>query len=409
MRRLVFALLLFAALFAGAAIAMMSGGHKASAANGSPSPAASRGASGLVGGVGTPAPSATDDGSGTSPSPSASDAPTPEPTPAGPVSPMDGRAVSTSLAARHPIAVMVDDHPDARPQSGFNQASVVYQAPAEGGIPRYMMLFDQGNPTLVGPVRSSRLYFIDWAAEWRAVYAHAGGSPQALATLKKYGTGTWVYNAEDFRWEGTYFHRMPPRVAPHNLYSNATDLRKLAARLGAKPIDPTVTPTWQFAPDAPLAQRPTGGTIAIARGKYLNVFYKYDRASNTYLRYVDGKRQVDAADTKPVAPKNVVIMVVKFGPLSNSNPAKGRLEAQDIGTGRADIFTNGKVVAGTWKKTSATTLTRFYTNKGVEITLTVGQTFVQVVQSTSDFKFTKGTPAGSTPGTGARSSPTPKP
>ena len=82
---------------------------------------------------------------------------------------------------------MIDDLGPARPQSGFSAASVVWQAPAEGGIPRYMLLFQSTIPGSVGPVRSAREYYIEWAAEWKAMYVHAGGSPQALQTLASKG------------------------------------------------------------------------------------------------------------------------------------------------------------------------------------------------------------------------------
>ncbi len=101
---------------------------------------------------------------------------------------------------------MIDDQFDARPQSGFSAASVVWQAPAEGGIPRYMLVFQETIPGDVGPVRSARYYYIAWAAELRALYAHSGGSPQALATLRAQGRGQLVYNADEFRWGGS-FHR----------------------------------------------------------------------------------------------------------------------------------------------------------------------------------------------------------
>ena len=115
--------------------------------------------------------------------------------------------MSPAVAKRHVVAVMIDDHPDARPQSGFNDASVVWQAPAEGGIPRYMLWFQDSVPPSVGPVRSARLYFLAWAAEWNAVYAHVGGSPQAMKLLREKGQGQVIYNADEFRWGGVYFHR----------------------------------------------------------------------------------------------------------------------------------------------------------------------------------------------------------
>ena len=138
--------------------------------------------------------------------------PPPTPIPHVPA-PLTGLPVTQEAAEQHPIAVMVDDHVDARPQSGFNAASVVWQAPAEGGVPRYMLIFQDQIPKAVGPIRSARLYYIQWAAELRAMYVHHGGSPQAKATLSQKGNGTWVYNADGFRWEGRYVFRISDRSA----------------------------------------------------------------------------------------------------------------------------------------------------------------------------------------------------
>ncbi len=181
----------------------------------------------------------------TSPSESPSPTPTPIPTPILVPAPLTGLLVSPAAARRHPIAVMIDDLSPARPQSGFSAASVVWQAPAEGGIPRYMMIFGENQPTAVGPVRSARYYYIAWAAEWRAMYAHAGGSPQAIDTLRAQGSGKLVYNADEFAWGG-YFHRISSRFAPHNLYTDGTQLDRLAKRIGAK--GGGYKPIWGFAP-----------------------------------------------------------------------------------------------------------------------------------------------------------------
>ena len=311
------------------------------------------------------------------PLPSYPPLPTPEPTPELMAAPLTGRMVSPERATRHVVAVMIDDQAAARPQSGLASASVVWQAPAEGGIPRYMALFQEGNPKAVGPVRSSRYYFIAWAAEWNSVYVHVGGSPQALAFLRSAsGRGKVVYDADGFRYEGRYLWRIKSRFAPHNVYTDAEHLRSMAKKVGAKSV--TYKPAWKFAPDIARDKRPKGGTIVVP---YLanKITYKYDRQNNRYLRAVSGeKKQVDAASKSRVAPKNVVIMVVSFGPL-NDGSRKNRLEAKFTGTGRAWIATNGKTIKGTWKKSSLKGKTRFYGPDGEPVTLTVGQTFVQVV------------------------------
>jgi hypothetical protein len=334
-----------------------------------------------------------------------SPSPTPAPTPVLVPAPLDGRLVTPAAAARHPIAVMIDDLSPARPQSGFSAASVVWQAPAEGGIPRYMLVFQENIPGDVGPVRSSRYYYIAWAAELRAVYGHAGGSPQALATLRQKGNGQLVYNIDEFRYGGS-FRRIKTRFAPHNLYTTGKQLRALVGKVGAK--DKALKWPWTFAPDAPLEQRPVGGRITV---NYLAnaIRYDYDRATNTYLRSnTSEKKQIDASTKQRVAPKNVIVMLMHFGPL-NDGSKKHRLEAQVIGSGPAWISTNGKTITGTWKKTALTSPTRFFDKSGKPVTLTVGQTFVQVMPYGSKMAFVAGKPAPAAGGVAGSPSPSVSP
>ena len=236
-------------------------------------------------------------------------------------------------------------------------------------------------PKSIGPVRSSRYYYIAWAAEWRAIYAHSGGSPGALQTLRAKGSGQYVYNVDEFRYSGT-FHRLQTRSSPHNLYTTSAKLRSLGKKIGAK--DKAYKTVWQFAPDAPLEARPYGGTITV-KYPYNTITYKYDRKTNTYLRSVTGeKKQTDAANDTRVAPKNVVIMRMRFGPLNDGHPGAPRLEAdgrrqrsgldldqrpddqghleEDLGHQADQVLRRGR---------------------GNEVTLTVGQTFVQVITTST--------------------------
>jgi hypothetical protein len=355
------------------------------------SPAASSGASPsqvAAGSSGAPSTSgASPSVDGGSQSPEVTPSPTPEPTPVMAVAPLDGMLTTPTKARLHPIAVMIDDLSPARLQSGFSAASVVWQAPAEGGIPRYMMIFQENTPLDVGPIRSSRYYYIAWAAEWRAAYVHAGGSPQALATLRAKGQGQLVFDANQF-YNGAYFRRITTKFPPHNLYTTGKQLRQLAAKVKATAAP--AGPVWKFAPDAPLEERPVGGTIET---DYLanHIVYKYDRVSNTYLRFVSGfpKQQTDPSTKTAIAPKNVIVMLMKFGPL-NDGSNHGRLEATVTGKGTAWISTNGITIKGTWRKKTLTTPTLFYDAAGHVVTLTAGQTFVQVMKTTDVVKFKAG-------------------
>ena len=339
------------------------------------------------------------------PSPTPVPTPTPEPTPVLVPAPLTGMPVTEDLARRHVIAVMIDDQYQARPQSGLSDASVVWHAPAEGGIPRYMALFAEGNPPSVGPVRSARLYYIAWASEWNSVYVHSGGSPQAKALLAtKAGHGKLVYNADEYRWGNRYLWRSKKRSAPHNVYTDGKNLQKLGRRVGAKPYEAVPAPVWQFAPDAPLAERPEGTKLVVP---YLanKITYTYDRTSNRYLRSVSHEgKQVDAGTKERIAPKNVVVMVVSFATL---NDKKRRLEAQVTGSGRAWISTNGRTIKGTWRKDAFDSPTRFYGPDDQPVTLTAGQTFVQVVPTGTKISIKDGAIPDPSPGASAAPSPSP--
>ncbi len=381
---------------------LAAGGFPGSAGPGPSDPAAAR--SGEPEGPGGPSPS-------TAPIPTPTPSPTPSPTPVLVPAPLTGRLVTPDVAARRPIAVMIDDLLPARPQSGFNAASVVWQAPAEGGIPRYMLIFQDQVPGSVGPVRSARYYYIAWAAEWHAVYAHVGGSPQAMSTLAAQGQGQLVYNADEFRWGGIFFHRIKERAAPHNAYTDGDLLRKMATRIGAK--DELQPAAWQFAPDAQLQARPYGGLIRVVYPAN-TITYRYDRLTNTYPRSVTGETaQTDAATGQRVAPSNVIVMLMSFAPLNDGHPDKHRLEAKVVGSGKAWISTNGRTIVGTWKKTSLTTPTQFFDAAGNPVTLTVGQTFIQVMPLGSTVTVKDGTDTAPTPtppaSTSASASPSASP
>jgi len=304
---------------------------------------------------------------------------------------------TAELAHRYPIAVMLDDAPAARPQAGLSEASLVWQAPVEGSIPRYMALYQAGQAPSVGPVRSARLYFVRWAAEWKALYLHAGGPPPLKNFLN--GSQKLVVNMD-----GKQTRRISFRRSPHNLYTSGAAMRTWAERLELTEetlaYDPAEPGDLQpFRDGASIADRgPDGGAV---RFTYTSerVAYEYDRATNTWLRFVDGKPHFDAGDAANrgfgaagagprLAPTTVVAMVVPIRRSSSiDGPALGRLEADSIGSDRAWVFIDGRVVEGRWEKESASARTRFLDATGAEIVLPRGQIFIQVVGSTSKLDF----------------------
>jgi DUF3048 family protein len=310
---------------------------------------------------------------------------------------LSGIPTTAEFAHRYPIAVMIDDSPAARQQSGLSVASIVWQAPAEANIPRYMAIFQSGTPPRIGPVRSARLYFVRWAAEWKAVYLHAGG-PRPLRNYLANGSQQLVIDVN-----GRITSRVRFRAAPHNLYSDGARLRRFANEdlpTSKLAYDPSEAGRLQPFRDAvPEADRgPDGGTIRVTYSS-ARVDYTYDRASNTWLRSVDGREQHDALATENrgngavgsgprIAPTTVVVMVVPIRRSARtSGPAMGAMEADSIGKNTAWVFADGRVTKGTWRKATETDRTRFLDAGGKEIAFPRGQIFIQVVPGASAATF----------------------
>ncbi|MBA2719083.1 MAG: DUF3048 domain-containing protein [Chloroflexi bacterium] len=304
--------------------------------------------------------------------------PSPTPTPLIPgVADLTGMRVSDALAHRLPIAVLIDDNRIARPQSGFNGASIVYQAPADGGETRYMMVFQEGESRVVGPVRSGRSYFIHWLSESRAAVAHYGGDRVSRIYLAV-NDGKLLTDIDALRTTGKPFHRISSRNAPHNAYTNTAALRTVIPALKGPALMPVELARRPFVDESALGAR--GGRQAITVPYRTGVIrYAYDRATNVYRRSVDGRTQVDPADRKPVTTRNVVVLFMSFRIDSKIEPGHARPVLGAIGTGKALVFREGRLVVGTWRKSSETALTKLYDPTGAELPLVRGRTFFQIV------------------------------
>jgi hypothetical protein len=325
----------------------------------------------------SPAPTATPAPT-IAPTPTTAPSETTAPTPEFAYAALDGMPADPELANRLPIAVMIDDNVVARPQSGFNAASIVYQAPADGGEDRYMLVFQEMDAPDIGPVRSGRPYFVYWAAEYRAGFGHYGGDEKTLKKVIPATSGKLIYNLDAMFGSGKAYHRISTRNAPHNGYTSTASLRDVAAakKYPAQLVDGLgVRP---FKDDAPVSERPAKGSINVPYGRGASG-YTYDPATNSYLRSVSGKPHVDAADGKRVVARNVIVLWMRLSYDPESEPGHRRPVLDQIGTGTAWVFRDGAVIKGTWAKKDSGGLTRLYDGAGKEISLVRGRIFIQVV------------------------------
>lgn len=291
----------------------------------------------------------------------------PPPKPTTVASALSGLQVDPALNARPVTAVMIENSLDARPQSGLSQASVVYEAIAEGGITRFLALYQDTNPANIGPIRSVRPYYLQWAMGFDAPLAHVGGSPEALQDIKSWG----ARDLDQFFNSGAY-HRISSRDAPHNVYSAIDTLMQASI---AKGYSSSSFTSWSRKPDA-AAKLATARTIDLTMsGPLYNVHYDYDATTNTYKRSEAGAAHLDANGSVQISPKVVIGLVMPYGIQSDGKHS----EYGTIGSGQAYIYQDGLVTIGQWNKVDNRASMTFTDSAGQPIALNSGQTWLTAI------------------------------
>ncbi len=293
---------------------------------------------------------------------------------------LTGLPVTAAEQALPVTGVMIENTPDARPQSGLSDAGVVFEAIAEAGITRFLALFEENQSTSLGPIRSARPYYIDWALGFNATYVHVGGSPDALSKIGTIG----IRDLNEFSY-GSYFHRISTRVAPHNVYTSMSELSTLEQ---SKSFTTSTFTGFPRKDDKPLA-KPTATKIDmnISSSSY-NVHYDYDPTTNAYNRSEGGAAMTDSNTGKQIQPKVVVAMIMPW--TNGALDASGAYYTQysDIGSSTAYIFQDGGVIQGTWSKPYPTSQVLFTDATGAAIKFNAGQTWLTAVGLNSQLVYT---------------------
>jgi hypothetical protein len=286
---------------------------------------------------------------------------------------LDGVLVEAGKDNPHLVAVIIENLTTVRPQAGLSSAGVVYEALAEGGITRFLAIFGGGEVDLIGPVRSMRAYYLEWCSEYDALCAHIGGSPEALQAI----SGLGIKDMNAMYGDSKYFWRDQSVAAPHNLFTKSEFLNYALRDKKLEDVKPTYE-AWKFIDDEKKENRPQEEkrvTIDFSSAGYA-VEYRYDRETNSYLRFNAGAEHTDRNTGKQISPKNVMIVVV---PRVEIMDEKGRLQMDVTGEGKAYMFSNGESFVGTWKKPARIERTKFYHEDGTEHEFVRGQTWVEVV------------------------------
>ena len=281
-----------------------------------------------------------------------------------------------------PIAVMIDNHSDAWPQAGLNDAYMIYEIVVEGGETRLMALFKGADLDKIGPVRSARHYFIDYAMENDAIYVHFGQSPQAQSDIKKYSINDINGIAED----GTTFWRVKDKLAPHNAVTSTEKLLQSAKNKKFRTTSDEESVLKYNAEEINLENGQEALEVTIPHSDLQTVKYEYDSENKVYKRYARGKAQTDWDTESAVTTKNLIITFCDNYTLSDKEN-KGRQGLKNIGTFDGYYITNGKAIKIKCTKSARDEKTVYKDLEGNEIEVNDGNTFVNICPINADVEI----------------------
>jgi hypothetical protein len=280
------------------------------------------------------------------------------------------------------VAVMVENSEYARPQYGLRSADVVYEAYTENFYySRFMLLFYGHAPSVVGPVRSARPYFVSWVDEWHAAYAHAGGSALADQDIQAWGIHDmdWITVDQNLYW------RSSSRSAPHNLFTAVPALMQFARQHWG---NPAVTPHWTFSHNGGRGTPPYTTLTMVWNHQNTIEQWRWDQAAQKWTRWVEcpdctasGYTEVTGQNVQqPVEAANVVFQYTHEW-LDTSDPNQSDLWVlmDTVGSGKALLFLGHRYYVGTWRKASLTAPTEFFLPNGRPAPFARGQTWIEVV------------------------------
>lgn len=293
-------------------------------------------------------------------------------------SPLDGLSIPRAAATQRPLAVIVDNHPEARPQWGLSRAARVYESLTEGPITRYLAVFGVQDVDRIGPVRSIRTQFLNYVMETGAGLAHVGGNEDALDLIPELR----VTNLDEFRFARAYRRIPRPGIAyEHTMFTSTAALRDVTDEHGWAEWAAIAHPTWKD--EAPLSQRPESQIVTVEFSDPLyHVRWLYRRETNDYARELAGQPDVDAGTGTVLRAATVSIMVVPRVQ-GRTHIREDTWTYDDVGSGPAWVIEDGVVTPATWHKNSRGARLVFTDrSSGAEIAMDRGPQWIEIVPPT---------------------------
>ncbi|MCL4386656.1 MAG: DUF3048 domain-containing protein [Actinobacteria bacterium] len=299
---------------------------------------------------------------------------------------LTGFEISDKVLNSRPFAIMINNAPEARPQSGLNKADVVIEAVDEGGITRLIGVFSSQKADVIGPIRSARQYYAELARMFDPIYVFWGTYPEGyklienmdMDVLTPLGDNTGASSIQANITDGKDAWRDSSRVAPHNAYSS-TEKLAAAAKNNGYSLEGGQSP-FNFKLDATDEKR--GNTINIKIDFSMASFasdFKYDKSSNKYLKSTGGQPSIDRESNEQLSFNNVIALITD---IVNSGDSAGHMIVRTTGSGKAFFFFDGNVIEGTWERNGVTESMKFKDAEGNDVLFNRGSTYIGLVQGT---------------------------
>jgi len=319
---------------------------------------------------------------------------------------MYGKTNRAAWEKRRPLGIMVENSTDARPQSGLGSANVVFEVVAEGGITRFLSVFYCQDAKIVGPVRSARVYFLDFIGGFGnyPLYAHVGGAntPGPADALGQIEKMDWAgYNdlnqfSVGFPVFWRDYDRLPGVAVEHTMYSSTTLLWDKGSQRGLTEVDKKGVAwnegfsPWVFKDDPTQKQRPKEQVVSFGfwdKSPAFNVRWSYDPQTNTYTRENGGEKHIDKDTGKQITTKNIAILFMDESDAQDGYDKGQHLLYDTTGSGKAMLVHDGVAKSATWKKKDRFTQIRLYDESGQELEFTRGTIWFELLPTGNQVKI----------------------
>lgn len=293
---------------------------------------------------------------------------------------LTGEYIDMDVAARRPIAVVINNMKKSLPQSGISQAGIIYEVLAEGDITRLIAVFDEFDSEKIGTVRSARDYFIDFALNHDALFIHHGGSNSAYAALK-----SLKIDHLDGQFDDRAYWRDPvrfntPGMYEHSSYTNAELILAEAERQGMRLElyeDSDWGWGWGFYPiEALPASSVKAQKITVPFSANYTTIFEYDESTKRYKKFLGESPHIDEETGEQLEVTNILIQFTKMHVIDGDEA--GRRSVELVGSGDGYVITGGEYAPVTWKKQTHQSPTHWYDEQGNKLRLNTGKTWICV-------------------------------